>query len=64
MMNTHYLLLHAFWGHSQRTSRRPRGWGGLPNSGFPLLFECDSIVSSGRRGEGDLEILVLAERPL
>ena len=38
---------------------------GLRNPDVQLLFECDSIVLSGRRGgEGSLEILVLAGRPL
>ena len=36
------------------------GEGGLRNSDVTLLFEYDSIVLSGRRGEGGLEILVLA----
>ena len=40
------------------------GEGGLRNPDVQLLFECDSIVSSGHRGEGGLEILVLAGRPL
>ena len=40
------------------------GEGGLRNPDVQLLFECDSIVLSGRRGEGGLEILVLAGRPL
>ena len=39
------------------------GEGGLRNPDVQLLFECDSIVLSGRRG-GGLEILVLAGRPL
>ena len=38
--------------------------GGLRNPDVQLLFECDSIVLFGRRGEGVLEILVLAGRPL
>ena len=29
----------------------PGEWG-LRNSDVPLLFDCDSIVSSGRRGRG------------
>ena len=49
-------------GHSQRTSSWPRGRGGLRNPGVQLLFECDYIVLSRRRG--GLEILVLVGRPL
>ena len=37
---------------------------GLRNPDVQLLFECDSIVLSGRRGERGLEILVLAGRSL
>ena len=46
--------------------RRPAdpGEGVLRNSEVQFLFECDSIVLSGRKGEGGLEILVLAGRPL
>ena len=40
------------------------GEGGLRNADVQLLFECDSIVLSGRRRGGGLEILVLAGRPL
>ena len=40
------------------------GEGGLRNLDVQLLFECDSIVLSGRRGKGGLEILVLGERLL
>ena len=40
------------------------GGGGLRNPDIQLLFECDSMVLSGRRGGGDIEILVLAGRPL
>ena len=40
------------------------GEGGLRNPDVPLLFECNSIVLSERRGEGGLEILVFAGRPL
>ena len=44
---------------------RPADPGGLKNPVVQLLFECDSIVLSGRRvGRGGLEILVLAGRPL
>ena len=37
------------------------GGGGPRNPEVPLLFECDSIVLSG---DGGLEIVVLAGRPL
>ena len=37
------------------------GEGGLQNSDVQLFFECDTIVLSGRKGGGGLEILVLAE---
>ena len=40
------------------------GKGGLRNPDVQLLFECDSIVLSGRREGGGLEILVLSGRPL
>ena len=40
------------------------GEGGLQNTDIQLLFECDSIVFCGRRGEGGLEILILARCPL
>ena len=40
------------------------GEEGLRNPDVQLLFECDSIVLSGRMGVGGLEILVLAGRPL
>ena len=40
------------------------GEGGLRNPDVQLLFECDSIVLSGHRGKGGLEILFLARRPL
>ena len=40
------------------------GRRGLRNPDVQLLFECDSIVLSGRRGKGGLEILVSAGRPL
>ena len=40
------------------------GEGGLRNPDVQLLFQCDSIVLSRRRGEWGLEILVLIGRPL
>ena len=51
-------------GHSQRTSGWTPGEGGLQIPDVQLLFECDYIVLSGRRGELGVEILVLVGRLL
>ena len=59
------LLLHAFslWGHSQRTSGWPRGRGSA-ESGRSIVIRVWFYCFIRTQGEGGLEILVLAGRPL
>ena len=57
-------LFAECWGWFTKDVPLTPGRGALRNPHFQLLFECDSIVLSGRRGKGGLEILVLVGRPL
>ena len=68
--NTEIAKIKEFWlfgfrflgdmcmGPFTKDVRLTPGRGGLRNPDVQLLFECDSIVLSGRRRRGGLEILV------
>ena len=62
--NFSFIVFHESKGPFTKDIRLTPGREGLRNPDVQLLFECDSIVLSERRGEGGLEILVFAGRPL